>query len=359
MKKTLYILLLLLALHGFAQQTDRFGATQGNYGTVHKPQNKSYLSQNEAELFKGITGSKVPKTVYEERIMNKLIRTRLTRKEAKVWTKKEVLGQQLSGFETVYYWSAKRKVKKRAKILNKFQIDTTRFKSRTTAQLTPSEQRVLQKAQDTSSVLSPQEQKILKRALKKKKKIRRQQERYTITEEDKMLLEKKHNDSVKLTLKDKYKLWQVERKKKRIQKRKLEEAAASGAWTPVKVRKTPKVWTNLTMGSKKRPSKYMRKYQHYQKKYKLTPEEKEALNKANGGVALTAKDRVLAARAQKKQWKYKYKVEKLKEKYYLKLQNKQTRKHLKQKKRKINADRRKKMRQLRWKQFKQYVKNLF
>ncbi len=337
MKKLIYIIIVnLIFFNLFSQEskTDKYGALPENYGIVEKPVKQSYISpQYVKNLYHGFTGARVPKTAYEERILRKMLHTRLTKKELLVVIKKNKLGQNLTFFEQIIYLKAKYKINRRQKILYKFALDTSKFMSKTTSNLTPAEKQVLKKAQDSTQTLSKLDKKILKRALKKQKRLKRLQQKYTITPEDKLLLEKAKSDSVKLTLKEKIKLYKIHQKQKRIEQRKLQKMAKGGDWTPQPVTKTKTPIFNISFSAKKRPSSYVRKIRRLQQRYKLTEEEINALNIVKSQSA-TKKDIILAKRARKKQWRYQTKVEKLKHKYFLKLQTREQRKLLRRQARK-------------------------
>ncbi len=336
MKKLIYIIIINLTFFNlFAQdRTDKYGALPESYGIVEKPQNQSYISpQYVQNLYHGITGARIPKTAYEEKILRKMLHTRLTKNELKVLTKKNTLHQKLTFFEQITYLKAKYKINRRQKILYKFALDTAKFSSKTTKNLTPAEQQILKKAADSTQQLTKTELKILKRAKRKQKRLQKLQEKYTITPEDKLLLEKAKNDSVKLTLKEKIRLYKIHQKQKRIEKNKLQKMAKSGDWTPEPVTKTKTPIFNISFSAKKRPSSYIRKIRRLQQRYKLTEDEINALNIVKSQSA-TKKDKILAKRARYKQWRYQTKVRKIKHKYFLKLQTKEQRKLLRRQQRK-------------------------
>ncbi len=371
MKKIVYIIALLVSFNlnsvSFAQSTgvtvkpDKYGATPENYGFVQKPVAKSYISQTYDELYRGVTGSKIPLTAYQEHILNKKLRTRLTKREYQVWVKKKYAKQRLTFIEQLIYLRAESKIKRRQRLEHKIYLDTTKtIRAKTIQQLTPAEKKVLKKAQDSVFQLTPEEKKILKRAKLKLKKIQREKDKYMLTQQDSLLLQKARNDTVKLTLKEKFELYKIHRKEKRIERKKLEKAAAQGDWTPVKVSKTRRLLMSIPLltPSKYRPSSYVRKLNRYKRRYKLTEDEIQAKNLVKAD-SVSRRVVRLARRAEIKQILYKQKVYRLKEKYFLKLQTPEVRRKLKKQFRQERAKERHRMWQLRMKVFKSKFRDLF
>ena len=84
-----------------------------------------------------------------------------------------------------------------------------------------------------------------------------------------------------------------------------------------------------TLRKEKVVKKYTRKQDKLDRKYQLSPDEKDALYKS-GSMKLMGTDKMLLKKALKKQYKYKKQYEKLKKKRFMEMQDKNTRERLKQ-----------------------------
>ncbi len=366
MKKFFHILILLLFLPGspFAQnttqRTDEYGALPQNYGIVEKPYKQSYLNIPPKELFRGVTGSTVPINKYQEKLYKKLIKLRLTKKEAGAILKHELSNQPLTPTEQLYYIRAKNKINKRQLLLQQYVQDTSKVSASKTAKLTPEEQQLLEKSQDSTAQLTPFEKRLVKQIKKKQKRYEKQQKKYTLTEEDKKLLNAANSDSAKLSLGDKIKLIQVKQKKERIDNYQLQQELSKGNIIPVKVKTIDQIKMAFKYGDFYKKSHYVKRTEYLKKKYGLTPKEKDALNKAKGQYEfMTRAEKARARRAQIKQYKYNEKIRKLNEKYFLSLQDEDTRKRFKTRKHKQDTDRVASSFQRSWTNLKNYINKLF
>ncbi len=318
MKKILYILFSLIFVINcsFAQK--------------NKPSTPPELHKNAQKQSNNLVLS-YPPNKYTERIYKKLQKTKLTKKEQLVLVKASLTNKPLTPFEKFIYLRAIRKIKKRKQILLKYIMDTTLFKLQSTANLTQAEKKILQLAKDSSFAPNPVQKAILNSANKKLKKLNKLKKKYTLSPEEKKLLEKEKiaNDSIKLSLYDKIKLFFIHQKLKRIEKLKLIKGLNQGDWIPVKVHRPINLALKFKMRGKNKPSSFYRKLQHLAEKYKLSSAEQKALSDYKQNRFLTPKEKRLAYRAETKKWKFQHKFQKLNQKYFLSFQDHSTKKRIK------------------------------
>ena len=320
MKKNIYILLLafFFAFNLSAQdqeQTDLFGALPSSYGVYSEKEGYA------------IYGMNMPRSRHTWKVKKKLNRLRLTDKEWEAWLKKEYGNKELSAKEQMYYMSAKRKKNKQAKILAKYYADSV---TKTEKKLSPGEQELLNKSKNDTVKLTLGEKVKLWNANRKVKSLEKKKNRYKLSENDSLLLEKAKNDTVKLSMKEKLRLAKVSYKAKKIQKHKEEEYAAQGGWTPTKQGSVKTFFAKaFDFKGKKSPSPYMKKLEKIEKKYSLNEKELEAYNKEKSNVMMLPKEKKLAKRAEAKIWAYNAKKDLIKKKYFMQLQDSNTKKRLK------------------------------
>ncbi len=322
MKKAVYIFFLLsifFSIHGKSQQTDFYGALPSSYGIMDTT-GKS-----------GMTGIAYPRSAYTESMIKKIKKLKLTKKEELVLLKYSS-GQQLTPGETLVMKRALRKKEKLRKLKTKYQMDTLRFATKHSFELSPAEEDILKKAQDSGVVLTPSEKKLLKMVQRHQKNLEKIKKSHTVSEEEKALLEKAKRDTAHLTLKEKAQLLKIKQKQKRIQNIRYRQLAMSGQPIPVKPSLPQRIGMKINiLNPRTRPSSYIRKARKLEKKYKLSDKEQMAYNKKISGVPLlTFKEKYLATRAMAKKTKYETKKHKLDQKYFWSLQDKDTRKRHRQ-----------------------------
>ncbi len=327
MNKLIYILLIFLAIETGARaqkpKTDAYGAYSWSYGVVDTTQTNTML------------GMKYPRSAYAERLLKKREKLKLTPRENRVLIK-FYNGKDLTPAENIILKKALRKQEKRDKLVYKYTLDTLRRNAKINPELSPYEKRLLDKEKDSSQTLSPSEQKALRLIHRHQANLEKIKRRQTLTPQDSALLLKANNDSARLSLGEKIKLISLKQKQKRIHNIRVAKMAQQGFPTPVKVTGFQKVIQSVKFfNPRNRPSSYIRKAHHLDKKYSLSPAEQEAYNKMRSGVPLlTLKEKYLAQKAYYKVTKYQEQKHKLNQKYFWSMQDKEVKKrhkkHLKQ-----------------------------
>ncbi len=330
MKKAVYIfffLIIFFTLHGQSQNTDFYGALPSSYGVIDTS-GKS-----------GMTGIAYPRSAYTEHMLKKVKKLLLTKKEREIVAKYS-MGKDLSPTERIILKRALRKMEKLNELRTKYIMDTLRFASKHSFKLSPAEEEILKKAQDSGAVLTPSEKKLLKMVKRHQKNLEKIKKSHTISDQEKALLEKAKRDSAHLTLKEKIQLLKIKQKQRRIQNIHYRQLAMSGQPIPVKPSLPQRIGMKINIfNPRTRPSSYIRKAHRLEKRYKLSDKEQEAYNKKISGVPLlTFKEKFLATKAMIKKTKYETKKHQLDQKYFWSLQDKETRKrhrqHLKQSRKK-------------------------
>lgn len=287
-----------------------------------------------------------PRTRYEEKIRLKAIRLGLTREEQMIYLKKEAIKKiktdtsqrhyvpKLTLWEQIRYPIIKYKKKRLDKILGNYNPYTNDNK-----RLTPKEKEIIAK-KEKGEELTNREQKIYNKAQKKVKKQQKKQSKITqleLTDEEKEIVSKSKKSKESLSKEEKAKLKAIHKKQRqlrRIKEKEMMRKYDSLYWVGEKLPVLPFKYRLRNLlpkfkSSKEKPSTYYRKLNQLYRRYNVTPEENELINKYKAGMSLNSYQRLKARRALVKQSLLKEQITELKRKEYIKFQPRDSQKLLK------------------------------